>query len=127
MIQGLFSGTNYVASTRLLDATALRQKAITSNIANVDTPDYKRVDLRPDFEKGLRQAIERGDVERLRASSPSLQTFADEGFIRGDGNNVELDNELLEMNRNTLQHEFLTQFLSGRYSRLKGVIAGRTS
>lgn len=111
----------------MLDVTALRQKALASNIANVDTPNYKRIDVRSDFQKSLQEAIRNGDTDRMKQDEPRLEVFANSGFVRGDGNNVELDNELLEMNRNSLQHEFLTQVLTGRFSRLKGVIAGRTS
>jgi len=43
MIDGLFNQTNYVAAKKMLDATALRHEAIASNLANLETPRYKRV------------------------------------------------------------------------------------
>jgi flagellar basal-body rod protein FlgB len=42
MIEALFNQTGYLAAKKTLDAVALRQEAIANNIANLETPGYKR-------------------------------------------------------------------------------------
>ena len=49
MIEALFSNQNYAAAKQLLDVANLRSTALASNIANVETPGYKRVDLPASF------------------------------------------------------------------------------
>ena len=53
MIEALFNQPNYLAAKKTLDAVALRQEAINNNLANLETPGYKRVDLAPNFEQQL--------------------------------------------------------------------------
>jgi flagellar basal-body rod protein FlgB len=45
MIEALFNQPDYLAAKKTLDAVALRHEAIASNIANVETPGYRRIDL----------------------------------------------------------------------------------
>jgi len=65
MIEALFSQPNYLAAKKTLDAVALRQEAIANNLANLETPGYRRVDLSPSFEKQLEQATASGDSSQL--------------------------------------------------------------
>ena len=53
MIDGLFASANYQGVKKMLDATVLRQEAIASNLANLETPNYKRVDISPGFASQL--------------------------------------------------------------------------
>ena len=57
MIEALFNQPNYLAAKKTLDAVALRQEAINNNLANLETPGYKRVDLAPDFDQELQIAV----------------------------------------------------------------------
>ena len=59
MIDALFGDSNYVAAKKMLDVNVLRHEAIASNIANVETPNYKRLDVAPSFESQLSQAVAR--------------------------------------------------------------------
>ena len=59
MIDGLFNQTNYVAAKKMLDLTALRHEAIASNLAHVETPRYKRLDVSSSFANELQQAASR--------------------------------------------------------------------
>ena len=49
MIDALFSQTNYAATKKMLDATALQYEAIASNLNNIEKPGYKRIDLDSSF------------------------------------------------------------------------------
>jgi len=64
MIDALFNQPNYLAAKKMLDVTVLRHEAIASNLANVEVPNYKRLDVSPSFESQLAQAV--ATAERLR-------------------------------------------------------------
>ena len=126
MIDGLFNQTSYVAAKRLLDVTALRQEALASNIANVETPHYKRLDVAPAFANELKQAIESNDTSRLATSKPQLATDSSAIAQRHDGNTVDLESELMRMNQNFLEHQLETQLISGSMLKLRLAITGRS-
>ena len=127
MIDGMFNQANYVAVKKLLDVTALRQEAISSNLSNVETPHYKRVDIAPVFATELRQAIASGDAARLQEAQPHLTADATAVSQRKDGNTVDLETELLRMNQNYLEHQLETQIVSSTMLRLRLAITGRGS
>ena len=66
MIDALFNQPTYVAAKKMLDVTVLRQEAIASNLANLETPNYKRLDVAPSFEAQLSQAVASGDADANR-------------------------------------------------------------
>jgi flagellar basal-body rod protein FlgB len=125
MIEALFNQPNYLAANKALDAVVLRQQAIANNIANLETPGYKRVDLAPSFEAALAQATASGDPQQLAALKPSLavDTSALPGSL--DGNTVHLENELMQMNQNSVAHSFETQLVSGMLQRMQMAITGK--
>ena len=47
MIEALFNQPNYQATKKLLDVSVLRHEALASNLANLETPNYKRIDVAP--------------------------------------------------------------------------------
>ena len=125
MISALSNTDTYTAAKKLLDVTALRQEALAANIANADTPAYRRVDIAPEFETQLRARLSAGDGgAALDALQPRLAEDATARTVRPDGNTVELENELLAMNRNMMEHEFLTDVISTNLKQLKLAITG---
>jgi flagellar basal-body rod protein FlgB len=127
MIEGLFNQTNYVAAKKMLDATALRHEAIASNLANVETPRYKRVDVAPAFATELQQAVASRNGEGIRALQPQLAVDPTAVSGRKDGNNVQLESELLKLNQNFMEHQLETQLVSGAMMKLRLAITGRPS
>jgi flagellar basal-body rod protein FlgB len=125
MIDGLFNQTNYVAAKKLLDFTALRHEAIASNLANVETPHYKRVDIAPSFATELRQALASSDPARVAETRPQLAADPTAVSQRKDGNTVDLESELLRLNQNYLEHQLETQLVSGTMLKLRMAITGR--
>jgi flagellar basal-body rod protein FlgB len=99
MIDGLFSQTNYVAAKRLLDYTALRHEAIASNLANVETPHYRRTDVAPSFTTELQQALAAGDTARVSEAHLRLAPDPTALAQRKDGNTVDLEAELMRLNQ----------------------------
>ena len=72
MIDALFNQPDYVAAKKMLDATVLRQEAIASNLSNLETPNYKRLDVAPSFEAQLSWAVSSGDATQIAGLQPSL-------------------------------------------------------
>lgn len=125
MIEGLFNQSGYVAAKKMLDLTALRHEAIASNLANVETPHYRRVDVAPNFAAELRQALASRDPERIAAVEPELAPDASALATRKDGNTVQLESELLKLNQNFLEHQLETQLVSSDLLKLRLAITGR--
>jgi len=127
MIEALFNQPNYVATKKMMDATALGHEAISSNIANVETPNYKRIDVQASFADELKRAVSSGDVQTISSLTPSLAQDSNAIAATRDGNTVQLETELMNLNQNTLAHTLETQLVSGTLMRLRMAITGRTS
>ena len=125
MISALFDQSNYVATKRLLDVSVARHEAIASNLANLETPNYKRLDLDPSFVDELRKAVASGTVSQFPSSKPQL-TVDDQALAQNkDGNTVQLEDELVRMGQNFVEHSLETQLVSGSLMRMRLAITGR--
>lgn len=128
MIDPVFPGDNYQMARKLLDAASLRQEAIAANIANADTPGYRRLDLAPDFAEQLKARVASGELSRTGASlQPRLTEDVHARTVRPDGNTVEIEHELLAMNRNAVEYQYLTEVVSRNIKQLKLAITGRNT
>ncbi len=127
MVDAIFNQPNYLAAKKMLDAVALRQEAIASNIANLETPGYKRVDLAPSFQNELMRACGSGDARQIAALQPSLATDPNAIPQGNDGNTVNLEQEMLALNQNSLTHSLETQLITGALQRLKMAITSKSS
>jgi len=125
MVASLFNSDNYTAVKKMMDVAALRHAAIASNIANVSTPGYKRVDLGRTFEQELIKTIDGRDASKIAALDPLLERDSLTPSTRADGNNVQLDSELLKLTTNTMNFDALSQFASGSLKQLRTAITGR--
>jgi len=124
MIEGLFSQTNYMAAKRLMDASVLRHEAIAGNLANAETPGYKRVDVASSFQEELNRALGSKDKGALAGLKPEL-AIDRRAVARPDGNTVQLEDELMELNKNAVAHSLETQLVTGALSKLRMAITGR--
>ncbi len=120
---------------KALDGAWLRNEVIAHNLANVDTPGYKRKTV--NFEEYLSKALDeksfKGNMTHPRhipigASRLDKITFKvteehSSSAVRLDGNNVDIENEMAAMAKNTIQYNTLIQSLSGRFKALKTVIS----
>ncbi len=127
MIEGLFNQTNYVAAKKMLDVTAMRHEAISSNLANLETPNYKRLDILPSFASELQQAISSKNGATITSASPRLGIDMTAVASQANGNTVQLENELLKLNQNFMEHQLETQLVSGTMLKLRLAITGRAS
>ena len=124
MINALFVQPGYESAKKMMDVTALRHEAIASNISNLETPNYKRIDLSASFESELKQALSSGNPSQLLSLNPTLGVDATAVSQNHDGNTVTLEHELLEMNQNTLAHALETQLVTGEMLKLRMALAG---
>jgi flagellar basal-body rod protein FlgB len=110
--------TTQLGLERALSGSALRQEAIASNIANVNTPGYRRQDV--DFASALSAAWNQGSasVERVQ---PAMQTDQS-SVVRADGSSVDIDVEAAAQAKNGLQYEAVSQVLKTRISILRSAI-----
>ena len=127
MIESVMARETYVLAKKMLDAAAMRHELIATNLANAETPGFKRLDLDPAFSQQLNSLMQKGDLSAARTIEiKALQDSAAKSS-RPDGNNIELDRELLEMNRNALEYDFLAQYTSDSIKRIKTAITGRVT
>lgn len=128
MIDPLFQTDNMALAQKLMDAAALRQDAIAANLANADTPGYRRVDLASDFATQLKTAYEAGDLSAQGPSggpTPTLVQDPNAASVRPDGNDVDIDRELVAMDKNSVNYEFLADVVTHNIKQLKVAITGQ--
>lgn len=111
------------------DASWLRNEALSNNIANADTPCYKRQDVA--FEAELQKALgncryESTDskVQKLKSSRLRPQVYTDysDYSYRLDGNNVDIENENVMLAENQLKYQGLMASISQEFQNLETVI-----
>ncbi len=125
MIDQILERENYVLAKKMLDVSQARHEAISGNLANAETPGYKRVDIKANFSEELKKLAKSNDVESISKLQTILETDLNSPSVRPDGNNVQLDSELMKMSENAMQYEFLTQYTANSMKRIKTAITGR--
>ena len=125
MIDALFSGANYQGVKKMIDATTLRQEAIASNLANIETPHYKRMDVQATFASELAQAIGTGSADAVKGVRPRITVDTTAVAQNRDGNSVQLEKELMYLQKNMVAHYMQTQMITGTFSKLRMAIKSR--
>lgn len=126
MINALFIQPSYVASKVSLDMTAARAQAIGSNIANLEKPGYKRIDVAPSFQAELNKAISSQDITQMAGLQPQLSVDTSAVASTRDGNTVQLESEMMNLSQNTMAHTLETQLVSSTLQKLSSAITGRS-
>ncbi|MCI7105750.1 MAG: flagellar basal body rod protein FlgB [Lachnobacterium sp.] len=112
------------------DASWKRETVLANNIANVNTPGYKRKDL--DFEGILKQELGRckhtsldTKIDNLHMDhlNPSVYTDLSNYSYRLDGNNVDIDVEEVEYASEQLRYQGITAGINNEFNRMKTVIS----
>ena len=125
MIDALFSDSNYLAAKKMLDVTAMRHEAIASNLANIETPNYKRLDVSSTFESQLQQAVSSKDPAQISGMQPLLTVDTTAISGRSDGNTVQLESEMLKLNQNVVENALETQLVSSSLMTMRMAITGK--
>jgi len=132
MLIKLFNDSNI--TEKALDAAWLRNKIISDNITNVDTPGYKKKEVK--FEEllgdisnsdftGFKTDVRHIDIGKSNNYVTQIKISTDNSTsVRLDGNNVDIDNEMASMAKNTIKYNVLVQSMNSRFGMLKSVING---
>ena len=127
--------TNVFDYTNILDKAAdaswMRENVITNNIANIDTPGYKRQDV--DFESVLHKALGKTKYSSLDKKVRELNqdlgkltttsyTDAANYSYRLDRNNVDENTENAELASESLRYQLLTTAITNNFSRMQTVL-----
>lgn len=120
--------------TAWLDGLGRRQKAISNNIANIDTPGYARQEV--NFETELQRQFGRGSVG-LAATDPRHFTAGSQlrdqlgidpqqllSSSRADGNSVDIDQEMVLLTETQMRYQAASQALSKKLGTIRTVIEG---
>ncbi len=129
----VFNSETFLVLKKALDGASLRHQALAHNIANVDTPRYKRLDV--DFKHQLRLALDKGVFrgittrpKHIPIGTPGIQDVKPRLFrendtsMRNDKNNVDIDREMAELYKNSMYYVITTRLLSAKYQRLDMVM-----
>jgi len=124
-VSDLFLDRTTAVLTKVLDGTANRQRALTNNIANAETPGYQRQDV--DFATQLREIISRpgNDPQAIIRTVQAVAVEMSEDTAaprKADGNSVNIEREMVELAQNSLQYETSVQLLNMKYAGLKNAI-----
>jgi flagellar basal-body rod protein FlgB len=124
---GVFDYINVLGVS--LDAASKRNSIISNNIANVNTPEYKRKDI--SFETELKNAFANATestvdarVKNLNLSSMGQNVYTDysELSYRYDGNNVDIDTENAILAENQIKYNGLMELLNKDFEALQSVM-----
>jgi flagellar basal-body rod protein FlgB len=104
---------------RAIQGAAMRQTALTGNVANANTPGYRRQDV--DFHSALRSAFSQGTDQQSQAvQSASFSPQVDSTQVmQADGNGVDIDVENADLAKNGLDYESLVTVARARLDILK--------
>lgn len=113
------------------DASWTREEVLTNNIANVDTPNYKRQDV--EFSSYLNVALQRAGndatsltqkVNNVNTDEVLIRTYTDNSELsyRTDGNNVDLSTENVELASEQLKYNAFIDSINNEFSRFDTVL-----
>ena len=114
---------------RAADAAWQRNEAISNNIANVDTPGYKRQDVA--FESVLQQALGNSRYQSMddKVANVNLSRLRGRAYVdyanysyRLDGNNVDIENENVMLAENQLKYQGLISSINQEFTNLQTVM-----
>ncbi len=129
----LFNKTDLPVVTRSLDAAMLRSRAIANNIANVNTPGFRRTEV--SFENELRQALDQTslqgtqtDTRHLTLGRADVSGVAPKAYLPDDPtqpsgiNNVDIDNEMAKLAETQIQYNYGIKFGQEIFKKLNAAI-----
>lgn len=105
---------------QMMAAGHVRHQVVSHNLANVNTPGFHRQDVA--FEEQLGAMLRAGNDATLIKP----RVFEVEGLPeRADGNNVDVDREIGELNKNSLLYQTWSQIMASRISMMRSAIGGQ--
>ncbi len=97
-------------------AESLRQKAIANNVANLETPGYRRIDVK--FEELLAKSLDSSGSVDLSELEPQIYQ-PKQTLVKSNGNDVSLEGEVGAMIKNSLRYKTYIRLLNKRYRQIE--------
>ena len=127
-------GVDFDLLHRALDYRVAKHNIIASNIANVDTPNYRAKDIY--FQDVLENMLEKKAVLELRKTNkshldriepepPKPVVYYPLSSFGYDKNGVDIDLEMSKLSENQLLYRATSQFMSGKFEKLRLAITSR--
>lgn len=99
-----------------MKSESFRQKAIANNVANLQTPGYRRIDVR--FQELLADALDSSGSVDVR--DIEMQFYQPKNTsVNSNGNDVSLEVEVGEMIKNTLRSKAYIRILKKKYQQIE--------
>ncbi len=119
---------NYInVLDKAADASWIRNDVLSNNIANADTPNYKRKDVQ--FETYLRNAVAGTDtldetVANIDLNELNSTTYTEQSNLdyRIDGNNVDVTTENVELAKNQIRYYVLMNSINSEFASMKSAL-----
>ncbi|NLP03467.1 MAG: flagellar basal body rod protein FlgB [Fibrobacter sp.] len=137
MLGEMLSRTNLPLTQKMMDTAMLRGRVIANNIANVNTPGYRRVEVA--FEEELRSALDRTklkgtrtDEKHLAMGRKDLSGVNAEAYHPYDPtlpsgvNNVDIDMEMAKLAETQITYNYAVRFGQGVFKKLNAAIQGKS-
>jgi flagellar basal-body rod protein FlgB len=104
---------------KMLDYAALRHKVIANNVANINTPNFRRSDV--EFAQELDRVLREKGIEgvgnlRFRITKPN------ETAIRADGNNADIDKEMAVLAENAIRYQIYARLITRQFSKIRDIL-----
>lgn len=131
MTDPVYGDSSLNTASKALDGLSYRRNVISQNVANVDTPGYHALEM--NFESELQRSMsdspklsmkttnERHQISNSDASGPYQAKLRTGGAERVDGNNVDIDQELIEMTETGIRYSALTTAVTKKLNLLKSI------
>lgn len=135
MLNSLLQSTQVSVLEKALSAASLRHKVISNNIANVNTPKFKKSEVSFENQLELAMSAEKSPIARtherhlpIKSTSlddvePTINTITTTSF-RNDDNNVDIDSEMAGLAKNSITYSAVADQINKYFSNLKSVING---
>lgn len=131
MLTDLFNSTTIPVLEQVVNFAQTRHQILAGNIANLDTPGYRTRDLQEDqFQSNLRRAIEVRDTQNTQSlatpepANPFLPVKESlQGILRHDNDNVGLEQQLMEIAKNQMQHNIALTIMNNQLQLIGAAIS----
>ncbi len=101
-------------------AESLRQKVIASNLANIETPGYRRLDVK--FEQLLAKALKSSDATHIDEVEPEVYQPMNTA-VRSNGNDVNMEAEVGNLVKNSLRYTAYVRIMQKRFTQVEKAIS----
>ncbi len=103
-----------------IKAEGIRQRAIASNMANIETPGYRRIDVR--FDELLAKALSGSHTADLEKLQPEIYEPRNTP-IGDDGNDVSMEAEVGNLLKNSLRHTAYVRLMQKKFAQIEAAIS----